>query len=72
LIANPDSGQIHDPERQAMEEIDAAIREIKAAAIDDGKDLNDHPGVDPHLPWIPRLNKAAKVLDQAHDEVAKE
>ncbi|MFY9689346.1 MAG: hypothetical protein WA369_16680 [Candidatus Acidiferrales bacterium] len=72
LISNPDSGQIHDPERQAMEEIDAAIQELKAATIDDGKDLNDHPGIDSHLRWIPRLNKAAKVLDNAHDEAAKE
>jgi hypothetical protein len=72
LISNPDTGQIHDPERQAMEEIDAAIGELKAASIDDGKDLNDHPGIDSHLRWIPRLNKAAKVLDNAHDEAAKE
>lgn len=72
LISNPDSGRIQDPERQAMEEIDAAIQELKAAGIDDGKDLNVHPGIDSHLRWIPRLNKAGKVLDSAHDEVAKE
>jgi hypothetical protein len=72
LISNPDSGRIQDPERQAMAEIDAAIQELKAAGIDDGKDINDHPGIDSHLRWIPRLNKAAKVLDGAHDDVAKE
>jgi len=72
LISNPDSGRIQDPERQAMEEIDAAIQELKAAGIDDGKDLNDHPGIDSHLRWMPRLNKAGKVLDNAHDEAAKE
>ena len=72
LISNPDSGRIQDPERQAMEEIDGAIQELKAAGIDDGKDLNDHPGIDSHLRWIPRLNKAGKVLDNAHDEAAKE
>lgn len=72
LISNPDSGRIQDPERQAMADIDAAIQELKAAGIDDGKDLNDHPGIDSHLRWIPRLNKAGKVLDNAHDEAAKE
>jgi len=72
LISNPDSGRIQDPERQAMADIDAAIQELKAAGIDNGKDLNDHPGIDSHLRWIPRLNKAGKVLDNAHDEAAKE
>ncbi|HTZ98962.1 MAG TPA: hypothetical protein VMB02_01440 [Candidatus Aquilonibacter sp.] len=72
LIQNPDSGQIHDAERQAMQEIDGAIRELKAASIDDGKDINDHPGIDSHLRWIPRLNKAAQVLNKAHDDAAKE
>src|ERR1700757_1830614 len=33
-------------EVQAVREIDAAINEIKKAAYDDGKNLNDHPPVD--------------------------
>ena len=72
LIAHPDSGVLHDPEKAAMDEIDQAIAELKAAAIDDGKGLDDHPGIDSHLRWIPRLNKAADVLNKAHDDVQKE
>ena len=72
LISHPDSGVLHDPEKQAMEEIDRTIAELKAAGIDDGKGLDDHPGIDSHLRWIPRLNKAADVLNKAHDDVQKE
>ena len=72
LIAHPDSGVLRDPEKQAMDQIDKAIAEMKAAGIDDGKGLDDHPGIDSHLRWIPRLNKAAGVLNKAHDDVQKE
>ena len=33
-------------EGEAINEIDKAIGELKAAAIDDGKNVNDHPGAD--------------------------
>jgi hypothetical protein len=33
-------------ESQAIGKIDAAIKTIKAASIDDGKNLNDHPPID--------------------------
>ena len=71
-IATPDSGELHQQEKDAIEQIDKAIGEIKAAAIDDGKDINDHPGIDTHLRWIARLNKAAALLNKAHDNCAKE
>src|SRR5450432_3641401 len=45
-------------EKQAIREIDAAIREIKEAAIDDGKNLNDHPPIDVNLDWKGRLHGA--------------
>ncbi|HEY6903007.1 MAG TPA: hypothetical protein VI216_01775 [Candidatus Acidoferrales bacterium] len=70
-LAHPDSGEMKDPERNAIAEIDEAIAEIRSAA-DDGKSLEDHPGLDSHLRWIGRLNKAAALLDKAHDDVAKE
>ncbi len=71
-LAHPDSGEMHDAERNAIDEIDKAIAEIKAAAIDDRKNLEDYPGLDSHLRWVGRLNKAAALLDKAHDDVAKE
>lgn len=71
LIEHPDSGELHDQEKNALAEIDAAIAEIKSVA-DDGKSLEDHPQVDTHARWIPRLNKAVEQLNKAHDNVSKE
>jgi hypothetical protein len=71
LIEHPDSGELHDQERNALNEIDAAIAELKSVA-DDGKSLEDHPQVDTHARWIPRLNKAVEQLNKAHDNVSKE
>jgi hypothetical protein len=71
LIEHPDSGELHDQERNAIAEIDAALAEVKSVA-DDGKSLEDHPGADLHARWIPRLNKAVEQLNKAHDDVTKE
>jgi hypothetical protein len=59
-------------ERTAIAEIDAAIREIKQAAIDDGKDLNDHPSVDAKLDRPGRLHRGLELLHAAHDDVKQE
>jgi len=71
LIEHPDSGELHDQEKSALAEIDAAIAELKSVA-DDGKSVEDHPQVDTHARWIPRLNKAIEQLNKAHDNVSKE
>jgi outer membrane murein-binding lipoprotein Lpp len=71
LIEHPDSGELHDQERNAIAEIDQALAEVKSVA-DDGKSLEDHPGADLHARWIPRLNKAVEQLNKAHDDVTKE
>jgi hypothetical protein len=70
-IEHPDSGELHDQEKSAIGEIDAAINELEAV-VHDGKGLADHPPVDSHLAWIPRLNKAADLLNKARDNVQKE
>jgi hypothetical protein len=59
-------------EHDAIVEIDRAIGEIKQAAIDDGKDVNEHPPVDVHLPRTGRLHKALADLRTAREHVAKE
>jgi hypothetical protein len=59
-------------EQHAIEEIDKAIGEIKHAAIDDGKDLNDHPPVDSHLDRPGRFHRALELLDKAHNDIARE
>jgi len=71
LIEHPDSGVLHDQEKNALAEIDMALAAIKSVA-DDGKSLDDHPGADLHARWIPRLNKAVEQLNKAHDDVTKE
>jgi len=53
----------------AIAEIDAAIREIKHAAIDDGKDLRDHPPVDTRIGWHDRFARANELLARAHHDL---
>ena len=56
-------------ESNAIAKIDAAIRTIKAASIDDGKNLNDHPPIDAHITRSDRYKKALELLDAAHHDV---
>jgi hypothetical protein len=59
-------------ETVAIAQIDAAIHEIKDAAIDDGKNLADHPPVSAKLAWPGRLHKTVALLKQARKDIAKE
>jgi hypothetical protein len=70
-IEHPDSGELHDQEKGAIAEMDAAISGLESV-VNDGKSLSDHPSLDSHLRWIPRLNKAADLLAKARDNVQKE
>ena len=71
LENRPGDAAVSRHEDAAITEIDKAIGEIKRAAIDDGKDLHDHPG--PDLADRPgRLHKALELLRQVHSEVARE
>src|SRR5580704_297515 len=56
----------------AVTEINKAIGAIKHAAIDDGKNIEDHPSVDlpPDNPG--RLHKALELLNKVHSDVARE
>ncbi|HTS70717.1 MAG TPA: hypothetical protein VMO17_17160 [Terriglobia bacterium] len=64
--------QRDDMEFRAIERIDDAINEIKRAAIDDGKNLNDHPPIDTHLKRGDRYLKTLELLDSAHRDVTME
>jgi hypothetical protein len=58
-------------ESKAIGDIDGAIGKIKAAAVDDGKNLDDHPVVDsPDRKG--RLRKALADLQTAREDVNKE
>lgn len=63
--------KVYAEEDVGITEIDAAIREIKHAAIDDGKDLNDHPNVDTHEHGS-RLLKAIETLKRARADLERE
>jgi hypothetical protein len=71
-LERPNHGALQQQERDAIREIDAAIRDIKQASIDDGKDLNDHPPVDAKLDWPGRLHRALQLLDKAHSDISRD
>jgi hypothetical protein len=58
-----------DLEISALNEINAAIGEIKKAAIDDGKNIDDHPMVDERNDHKGRLHEAHDFLKKAHQDV---
>jgi hypothetical protein len=60
----------HD-DSEAIREIDAAIGEIKRAAIDDGKGLNDPFPIDTSLSPHDRFRKANELLWSAQRDLSK-
>jgi hypothetical protein len=59
-------------ERVAIEAIDRAIADIRRAAIDDGKNLQDHPPIDAHEPRAGRLHEALAALQAARNDINQE
>lgn len=68
----PGDAAVSGDEDVAITRIDEAIQEIKKAAIDDGKDLKDHPPVDAKLDRKGRLHRAEELLKKVHADVARE
>jgi hypothetical protein len=64
--------RIDDESQHAIDEIDAAIREIKEAAIEDGKDLRDHPPIDAGITPSNRFRKAREAGTAAWDDLNRE
>jgi hypothetical protein len=56
----------------ALTRIDETIREIKRAAIEDGKNVRDHVAADERLNRDGRLHRAEELLTRAHADVARE
>ncbi len=71
LLYRPDWGPVMRDQRAAVEEIDRAIGEAKNAAIDDGKNPNDHPPIDRGLGWEGRFRKAMELLNSAEHDLAE-
>jgi hypothetical protein len=70
LLWRPDFREVMRDQRAAIEEIDAAIGEAKRAAIDDGKNVDDHPRVDTRMGWEGRFRKAMELLDHARGDLS--
>jgi len=71
LYHQPGDAKVYADEDVAIAEVDAAIGEIKRAAIDDGKNLNDHPAVDVSEHGS-RLLRAIETLRKARQDLSKE
>jgi hypothetical protein len=66
-----DNGRVDSDEAHAVRAIDAAINDIKQAAIDDGKNLNDHPMVDERFDRAGRYRRSLELLDGAYSDIDK-
>lgn len=72
LEHRPGDAAVSGQEDVSITEIDAAIGEIKHAAIDDGKDIHDHMGADDAGDRPGRLHKALDLLNKVHSDIARE
>jgi hypothetical protein len=72
LLYRPDWRDIMRDQRGAVEEIDRAIAEAKRAAIDDGRNPDDHPPIERGLGWEGRFRKAMELLDSANRNLSFE
>jgi len=68
----PATGEVQSKgEITAINEIDAAINEIRQASIDDHKDLRDHVGADEIAERTGRLQKAIDLLKRTRFDIEK-
>jgi hypothetical protein len=72
LEHRPGDAAVSGQEDVAVIEIDKTIGEIKKAAIDDGKDIHDHPAVDVPSDHPGRLHKSLELLRKVHSDLDRE
>ena len=72
LEHRPGDAAVSAQEDVALVETDRAIKEAKVAAIEDGKNIEDHPQEDAHLDRPGRLHHALELLNKAKNDVARE
>jgi hypothetical protein len=70
-VEHDSRGGLQAEEKEAVNEIDRTMDEIHKASLDDGKDLNDHPPVDPNLDRPGLLHKALELIDKAHRDISE-
>jgi hypothetical protein len=71
LEHRPGDGAVSTQEDVAIVEIDRAIGEAKTAAMEDGKNVYQHPPEDAHLDFRGRLHHADELLHKARKDVAE-
>ena len=71
LERQPGDTKVYVNEDVAISEIDAAIREIKVAAIEDGKNTQDHPKIDVKEHGS-LLLRSIEALKAARNDIARE
>jgi tetratricopeptide (TPR) repeat protein len=59
-------------EAEALRQIDAAIRDIRKAAFNDGRNANGHPQVDEYPDHRGRIHEALQYLNKARADIARE
>jgi hypothetical protein len=72
LEHRPGDAAVSAQEDVAIVETDRAIHEARTAAMEDGKNVEDHPAEDAHLDRPGRLHHALDLLRKAKDDVARE
>jgi hypothetical protein len=72
LEHRPGDAAVSSQEDVAIVETDRAIHEARTAAMEDGKNVEDHPAEDAHLDRPGRLHHALDLLRKAKDDVARE
>jgi hypothetical protein len=69
LLQTPDQAKAEKFEKTAIDDIDQALAEIKHAAIDDGKNLDDHSPIDANVSHQDRLNQILKLVQAANRDL---
>ena len=72
LEHRPGDAAVSVHESEAIGEIDRAIGELKRAAVDDGKNIHDHPSSDLPSDYRGRLHKAADLLRKVRADTYRE
>lgn len=72
LTQQPGDPPVRTNEDQAVQDIDAAIRDITKGAFDDHKDVNDHEQMEMAKDHTTRLHQALDRLHRAHAYLSKE
>ena len=72
LEHRPGDAAVSAHESEAISEIDRAIQELTSAAINDGKNIHNHPAADVPTDYRGRLHKAADLLRKVRSDTYRE